>query len=75
MGTPRKGPSGRSPSAAANPFSNNGVMTAFSWGLSASIRSIAASASSRGVASPDRTCSAMAVASTIKASLPPADKG
>src|SRR3954454_848058 len=62
-GTPRNGPSGRSSAAAARPSSKSGWMTALRSGLSASIRSIAASTSSLGLASPERTSSAWAVAS------------
>ena len=58
MGTPRKGPSGSLPAAASRAFSNSGVITAFSSGFSRSIRSMAESTSSAGLASPDRTSAA-----------------
>ena len=50
-GTPRNGPSAGS---VASAFSNSGWMTALSSPLSASMRSIAASVSSRGETSPER---------------------
>ncbi len=46
IGTPRNGPPGSSAAAASRAFSNSGVITALSFGLIASIRSIAASTSS-----------------------------
>src|SRR5271170_4642805 len=62
-GTPRKGPSGSVPRAAASAFSERSVMTALSCGLSASMRFSASSTSSAGETSPERTSSACAVAS------------
>ena len=59
-GTPLKGPSAGSVASAC---SNSGWMTAFRSPLRASIRSIAPSASSRAVTSPERTSAACAVAS------------
>src|SRR5205823_9684602 len=64
-GTPRNGPSGRSGEDAASlALSNRGWITALSSGLTRSIRSMAASTSSFAVASPRRTSSACAVASS-----------
>src|SRR5439155_4715601 len=64
-GTPRKGPSGSAREAAsARAFSKRGMMTAFSSGLVRSMRAIAASTSSAGLAVPRRTSSACAVASS-----------
>src|SRR3989442_3552814 len=64
-GTPRKGPSGSAREAAsARAFSKRGMMTAFSWGLVRSMRRIAASTSSAGLAFPRRTSSACALASS-----------
>lgn len=63
-GTPRKGPSGSSPAAASRALSKRGVTTALSSGSRRSMRSIASSTSSAGLASPVRTNSAWAVAST-----------
>ena len=60
IGTPRNGPSGRLVRSAA---SNASVTRKFSSGFVASIRAIAASASSRGETSPARTCAASASAS------------
>src|SRR3989442_2225322 len=63
-GTPRKGPSGSAREAAsARAFSKRGMMTAFSSGLVRSMRRIAASTSSAGLAFPRRTSSACALAS------------
>ena len=62
-GTPRNGPSGSSPAAASRALSNSGVITALSSGFSRSMRAIASSTSSVGLASPVRTSSAWAVAS------------
>src|SRR5690349_18167770 len=64
IGTPVNGPSGRVPRAAERAASNIGMITAPSSALSRSIRSIAASTSSAGVARPVRTSSACAVASS-----------
>ena len=64
-GTPRNGPSGRSPAASSRASSKSSWMTALSCGLSASVRAIAASTSSSGDASPDRTSSACALASML----------
>src|SRR5439155_21456202 len=64
-GTPRKGPSGSAREAAsARAFSKRGMMTAFSSGLVRSMRRIAASTSSAGLAFPRRTSSACALASS-----------
>ncbi len=63
-GTPRNGPSGNAAPAAARAFSYSGVITAFSVGLSASMRPIAASTSSGGVTSPVAASSACPVASS-----------
>src|SRR5213076_1486152 len=64
-GTPRKGPSGSAREAAsARAFSKRGMMTAFSSGLVRSMRAIAASTSSAGLAVPRRTSSACALASS-----------
>src|SRR5205809_2303190 len=64
-GTPRKGPSGNAREAAsARAFSKRGMMTAFSSGLVRSMRRIAASPSSAGLAFPRRTSSACALASS-----------
>src|SRR5205809_3110779 len=64
-GTPRKGPSGNAREAAsARAFSKRGMMTAFSSGLVRSMRRIAASTSSAGLAVPRRTSSACALASS-----------
>ena len=60
-GTPRNGPSAGS---LASAFSKSGWITAFSSPSRASMRAMAASISSRGEASPERTSSACAVAST-----------
>ena len=55
-GTPRNGPSGRSADAAwARARSKSGVITALSCGFTRSMRSMAASTSSAGLASPERT--------------------
>src|SRR2546425_2352942 len=63
-GTPRKGPSGSvGEAASARAFSKRGMMTAFSSGLVRSMRTIAASTSSAGLAFPRRTSSACALAS------------
>src|SRR5215467_1576527 len=64
IGTPRNGPSGSVPSASARAWSNLVRITAFSCGLTASIRVIAASTRSFGPTSPRRTRSACAVASS-----------
>src|SRR4051794_13181870 len=64
IGTPLNGPSGRSPAASARAASKRVRMTASSCGFTASIRAIAASTSSLGDASPVRTRSACAVASS-----------
>jgi hypothetical protein len=63
-GTPRKGPSGRTPSAAALACSYMRWTTALSLGLTFSMAAIAASTSSRGWTSRLRTRSARAVASS-----------
>src|SRR5215831_14070757 len=68
-GTPRNGPLGSSPDARASASSYIGVTTAFSRGLTRSIRSIAASSSSRGWTWRVRTSSAWAVASWNARSL------
>ena len=68
-GTPLKGPSGRSPAAASRPSSYSLWMTALISPLEASMRSIAASTSSSGLASLFRTSSAWAVASSRARSL------
>src|SRR5436190_1209012 len=58
-GTPRKGPSGSAREAAsARAFSKRGMMTAFSSGLVRSMRAIAASTSSAGLAVPRRIAEA-----------------
>lgn len=57
-GTPRNGPSGSTDAACARADSNSGVITALSCGLIRSMRSIAASTSSRGLACPVATSSA-----------------
>ena len=62
-GTPRNGPSGSSPAASVRARSNRVVVNAWSSGSTASTRAIAASTSSAGVTSPERTSSAWAVAS------------
>ena len=68
-GTPRNGPSGSAADAAASRArSKVSVTTALSAGLPASIRSIAASTSSAGVASPACTSAACAVASSQRVS-------
>src|SRR5439155_417365 len=68
-GTPRNGPRGKSGAAAwARAFSKSGMMTALSFGLTRSMRAIAASTRAEGVISPRRTRSAWATASR-KASL------
>src|SRR5581483_6519935 len=54
-GTPRKGPSGSSPAAAASASSAHTVTNAFSSGFSRSIRSRHVSTSSTGVTSPLRS--------------------
>jgi hypothetical protein len=71
IGTPRNGPSGRSPSASSRAASNRVRITASSCGLTASIRAMAASASSLGLTSPRRTRSACAVASSHVVSVMP----
>jgi hypothetical protein len=58
------GPTHRA-SSAASVAPNTGVMTAFSVGLSASMRSIAAVTSSTAVMSPQRISSACAVALSV----------
>ena len=63
IGTPRNGPFAGSVSSAC---SKSGWITAFSSGLSASMRSIALSASSRGEASPAAISAAWAVASVCE---------
>src|SRR5215210_4435799 len=69
-GTPRNGPSASAGSAAAAiALSSRRWITAFSWGLSLSMRAIADSTSSVGVTSPLRTSSAWAVASIHARSL------
>ena len=79
IGTPRNGPSGRLPRACVRARSNNGWMTALSSPFSFSMRAIAASTSSSGLASPERTSSAWAVASRVARSVTdeklPADGG
>ena len=68
-GTPWKGPWGSSADAAASRArSNVSVTTALSAGLPASMRSMAASTSSAGVASPAWTSAAWAVASSQRVS-------
>ncbi len=69
IGTPRNGPAGSGPRAASRAESNSGWMTAFSCGSSFSIAVMAASTSSEGVASPRRTSSACAVASSVARSV------
>ena len=63
-GTPRNGPSGSAPSASSRALSKRSWMTALSCGLTASMRSMAASTNSRGEASPRRTSSACPQASS-----------
>src|SRR6185369_4162571 len=63
IGTPRKGPSGSVPAAAARAFSKSGMITALSVGLRRSMRAIAASTISSGVVLRLRISSAWAVAS------------
>src|SRR5215218_10301868 len=63
MGTPRNGPSGRSPAASVRAASKRSRITALSCGLTRSMRSIAASTSSLGLTSPRRTRSTRPVAS------------
>ena len=70
-GTPRNGPSGTSPAASCLAASKRGRITASSWGFVASMRAIAASTSSLGEASPERTSSACAVASSQVLSVIP----
>ena len=68
-GTPRNGPSERSaPEATSRAWSNHRMMTALIGPSSCSIRSIAASVSSSGEASPLATSSAWAVASIQRVS-------
>src|SRR5919106_4917185 len=69
-GTPRKGPLGISARmACARAFSKSGVITALSYGLTFSIRAIAASTSSTGFTSPFRTNSAWAIPSRNASSV------
>src|SRR5215469_3406295 len=69
IGTPRKGPSGRSPAASTRAWSNRVRMTASSFAFTVSMRPIAASTSSAALTSPRRTSSACAVASSHVVSL------
>jgi len=63
MGTPRRGwPSSGSARAASRASSSHDTVTALTAGFSRSIRAIAASSSSSGVASPRRTSAACSVA-------------
>ena len=62
-GTPLNGPSGTSPAACSRPESERSWMIALISGLTFSARATAASISSAGVASPELTSSACAVAS------------
>src|SRR5215472_10691459 len=71
-GTPRNGPSGTSPAASARAWSNRVLITASSRGFTASMRPMAASTSSAGLASPRRASSACAVASSHVVSVTPA---
>ena len=64
IGTPRNGPSGSGPLAAARASSYMRWTTALSFGFTCSIAAIAASVSSDGVTSPSRTRRASSVAST-----------
>jgi len=64
IGTPRNGPLGSAPFAAARASSYIRCTTAFNFGFTCSIAAIAASASSDGVTSPSRTRRASSVAST-----------
>src|SRR3974390_1649652 len=63
-GTPRNGPSGSAPAAVARARSKSSWITAFSCGLSFSIRVIASATSSAGDTCSVRTSSACAVASS-----------
>jgi hypothetical protein len=67
IGTPANGPVGPA-AAAARADANVGVTTAFSVGLTASIRSIAQSTSSVACTSPRRTSAAWSVASSAATS-------
>src|SRR5262249_42714699 len=64
IGTPRTAPPASGPAACARAWSNRVRIPASSRGFSASIRAIAASTSSAGLASPRRTRPAWAVASS-----------
>src|SRR5215469_10568555 len=68
----RNASSGTSPAASARAWSNRVLITASSRGFTASMRPMAASTSSAGLASPRRTRSACAVASSHVVSVTPA---
>src|SRR5436190_2527870 len=70
MGTPRNGPSGRSPCASARALSKRRITTALIAPSVRSMRSMAPSTSSRGLTAPARTSSAWPTASAHSMSSP-----